>query len=81
LRRELLPGQPRKFAMLAEGPIEDILQLQREIEQLTSAIATTPAEARIFHVSATNSFGFLVSIVQEDQTKGQRCCSLLGRLI
>jgi hypothetical protein len=45
LRRELLPGQPRKFAMLAEGPLEDIRRLQREIEQLTSAIATTPAEA------------------------------------
>ena len=40
LRRELLPGQPRKFAILAEGPLEDMRRLQTEIEQLTTALAT-----------------------------------------
>lgn len=43
LRRECLPAQPRKFAILAEGPLEEIRRLQAEIEQLTTAVATTPA--------------------------------------
>ena len=46
LRRELLPGQPRKFAILAEGPLEDMRRLQTEIEQLTAEIAAgSPASA------------------------------------
>jgi hypothetical protein len=40
LRRELLPGQPKKFAILAEGPLEEIRRLQTEVEQLTTQIAT-----------------------------------------
>jgi len=40
LRRELLPGQPKKFAILAEGPLEEIRRLQIEVEQLTTKIAT-----------------------------------------
>ncbi len=40
--RELLPGQPRKFAILAEGPLEDIRRLQSEIEQLITSLATAP---------------------------------------
>jgi len=40
LRRELLPGQPRKFAILAEGPLEEMRRLQTEIELLTTQIAT-----------------------------------------
>ena len=36
LRRELLPGQPRKFSILAEGPLEDMRRLQEEIGQLTA---------------------------------------------
>ncbi len=39
LRRELLPGQPKKFAILAEGPLEDMRRLQVEIERLTTEIA------------------------------------------
>jgi hypothetical protein len=39
LRRELLPGQPKKFAILAEGPLEEIRRLQREVESLTAQIA------------------------------------------
>ncbi len=39
LHHELLPGQPRKFAILAEGPLEDMRRLQAEIEQLTAEVA------------------------------------------
>jgi hypothetical protein len=46
LRRELLPGQPKKFAILAEGPLEEIRRLQAEVELLTTQIATSaPAAA------------------------------------
>lgn len=46
LRRELLPDQPKKFAILAEGPLEDMRRLQQEIEQLIAQIATvSPAPA------------------------------------
>lgn len=40
LRRELLPGQPKKFAILAEGPLEEIRRLQADVEKLTTQIAT-----------------------------------------
>jgi hypothetical protein len=43
LRRDYLPGQPRKFAILAEGPLEEIRRLQVEIERLTTEIATVAA--------------------------------------
>jgi len=39
LRRELLPREPRKFAILAEGPLEEIWRLRDEIEQLTPRMA------------------------------------------
>jgi len=45
LRRELLPGQPKKFAILAEGPLEDMRRLQGEIERLTAEVATSSAAA------------------------------------
>jgi hypothetical protein len=43
LRRECLPHQPRKFAILAEGPLEEIRRLQVEIEALSTEVATAPA--------------------------------------
>ena len=43
LRRECLPSQPRKFAILAEGPLEEIRRLQAEIEQLIAEMAASPA--------------------------------------
>lgn len=43
LRRELLPGQPRKFAILAEGPLEDMRRLQEEIQQLACVITAEGA--------------------------------------
>ena len=45
LRREWLPGQPRKFAILAEGPLEEMRRLQTEVEQLTTQIATAAPAA------------------------------------
>ena len=45
LRRELLPGQPKKFAILAESPLEDMRRLQAEIERLTAEIAASPGAA------------------------------------
>ena len=41
LRRELLPSRPKKFAILAEGPLEEIRRLQLEIDRLTAQIAAT----------------------------------------
>lgn len=43
LRRELLPGQPRKFAILAEGPLEEIRRLRDDIERLTGAMVAAQA--------------------------------------
>ena len=40
LRRELLPAQPKKFAILAEGPLEEIRRLQKEVELLTTQIVS-----------------------------------------
>ena len=46
LRKELLPGQPKKFAILAESPLEEMRRLQGEIERLTAEItAKSPAAA------------------------------------
>ena len=42
LRRELLPGQPKKFAILAEGPLEEMRRLRAEVESLATQIATAP---------------------------------------
>jgi len=46
LRRELLPAQPKNFAILAEGPLEDMRRLQAEIEQLSAELAAAPAAAK-----------------------------------
>ena len=42
LGRELLPGQPKKSVILADGPLEDMRRPQGEIEQLTAQIAASP---------------------------------------
>lgn len=43
LRRKLLPRQPRKFTILAEGPQEEIRRLRDEIEHLTRNLAAAAA--------------------------------------
>ena len=45
LRRELLPSQPKKFAILSQGPLEEMRRLQSQIEQLTAELAAAPASA------------------------------------
>jgi hypothetical protein len=45
LRRQLLPAQPKKFAILAEGPLEDIRRLRDEAERLTAGITASQAAA------------------------------------
>lgn len=45
LRTEVLPKDPRMFALMAEGPLEKKRRLQAEIEQLTAAMAATPTTA------------------------------------
>jgi hypothetical protein len=48
LRREHLPGQPRTFAILAQGPLEEIRRLTAEIEQLAAGLAATePASSSL----------------------------------
>ena len=39
LHTEVLPKNPRMFALQAEGPLEEMRRLQAEIEQLTSQVA------------------------------------------
>lgn len=43
LLRDLLPAQPRKFAILAASPLEDMRRLHSEIERLTAVIAAEPS--------------------------------------
>ena len=45
LRKEVLPKNPRMFALMAEGPLEEMRRLQAEIEQLTTEVATAPTAA------------------------------------
>lgn len=45
LRKELLPGQPKKFAILAEGPLEEMRRLQGDIERLTAEITASSRTA------------------------------------
>ena len=45
LRKEVLPKHPRMFALMAQGPLEEMRRLQAEIEQLTSGLSAIPATA------------------------------------
>jgi len=45
LRRDILPKNPRLFAVMAEGPLEQIRRLHAEIQQQTEALAAVPAAA------------------------------------
>ena len=39
LRTEVLPRNPRMFALMAEGPLDEMRRLQQQIESLTAAVA------------------------------------------
>jgi hypothetical protein len=43
LRKEVLPKNPRMFALMAEGPLEEMRRLQNQIEQLTAQVAAPAA--------------------------------------
>jgi len=45
LRNDVLPKNPRMFAVMAEGPLEEIRRLHAEISQQTEALAAIPAAA------------------------------------
>jgi hypothetical protein len=45
LRIEVLPKNPRMFALMAEGPLDEMRRLQTQIEQLTAEMAATPTAA------------------------------------
>ena len=38
LRKDLLPTNPKMFAILAEGPLEEISRLKVQIEEQTQAL-------------------------------------------
>ena len=42
-RNEVLGGNPRNFALLAEGPLEQLRQLQRQIDDYVQRLEATPA--------------------------------------
>ena len=44
LRTEVLPKNPRMFALMAEGPLDEMRRLQAQIEQLAANLAA-PAPA------------------------------------
>jgi len=43
LRAEVFPQNPRDFAVLAEGPLEQIRQLQRQIDEYVRRLEEMPA--------------------------------------
>ena len=43
LRAEVFPQNPRNFAVLAEGPLEQIRQLQRQIHEYVRRLEEMPA--------------------------------------
>ena len=43
LRAEVFPQNPRNFAVLAEGPLEQIRQLQRQIDEYVRHLEEMPA--------------------------------------
>lgn len=42
--RKVVPRNPRMFALMAEGPLEEMRRLQVQIEQLTAQVSA-PARA------------------------------------
>jgi hypothetical protein len=46
-RNEILAKHPRNFALLAEGPLEQLRQLQKQIDEYIQGLeAGTPADSR-----------------------------------
>ena len=45
LRADILPKNPRNFALFAEGPLDEIRKLQAEIDQYITRLEGVPAGA------------------------------------
>lgn len=45
LRNDVLPKNPKLFAVMAEGPLEEIRRLHAEIQRQTEALVAVPAAA------------------------------------
>jgi hypothetical protein len=43
LRADILPKNPRNFAVLAEGPLDEIRKLQTDIDRYISRLEQVPA--------------------------------------
>ena len=43
LRAELFPKNPRNFAVLAEGPLEQVRQLQAQVDEYVRRLEAAPA--------------------------------------
>jgi HAMP domain-containing protein len=43
LRADILPKNPRNFAVLAEGPLDEIHKLQTDIDRYISQLEDVPA--------------------------------------
>ena len=46
LRRDVLPLNPQRFAVLAEAPLDHIRQLQEELEQYRLSLLAPPPSPR-----------------------------------
>ena len=45
LRRDILPKNPRNFAIMAEGPVDEIRKLQSDIDAYINRLETEDATA------------------------------------
>ena len=45
LRADILPKNPRNFALFAEGPVDEIRKLQADVDDYLNRLATVPAAA------------------------------------
>lgn len=45
LRAEVFPKNPRNFAILAEGPVDEIRKLQADVDDYLSRLEGMPADA------------------------------------
>ena len=45
LRADVFPKNPRNFAVLAEGPVDEIRKLQVDVDDYLSRLEDTPAGA------------------------------------
>jgi hypothetical protein len=47
LRADVFPKNPRNFAILAEGPVDEIRKLQADVDDYLTRLEATPADAAL----------------------------------